>query len=104
MFPHSAVNLARFAKMHNACPNCEQDFRIEPGFYFGAAYISYAINIALIVIGVILYFTFFSEYSEWYAIGGVILVNVLLVPFNYRYSRTLMLHFFGGVKFRGKGT
>ena len=37
--------------MPKACPNCWADFEREPGFYFGAAYVSYALTVALWVAG-----------------------------------------------------
>lgn len=98
MFLHSIYKIPGFSKMHQNCPHCGQDFRIEPGFYFGASYFSYAFNVALIITFVALYFIFFSEYSEWLLIGIIIGLNVILVPVNYRYSRVMMLHLFGGVE------
>ena len=33
--------------MHKECAACGEDFEREPGFYFGAAYVSYALTVAL---------------------------------------------------------
>ena len=34
-------------KMNQVCPVCAQPLDIEPGFYFGAGYVSYALTVAL---------------------------------------------------------
>jgi cell division protein FtsW (lipid II flippase) len=62
-------------------------------------YVGYAITIACIaIVSFILYF-FAGNPSEWIYIGVVVAIMLLIVPFNYRYSRILYLHFFGGIKF-----
>ena len=98
LFPHPITSISKFGKMNQECDVCGQDFRIEPGFYFGASYISYAINVVFIIAFVAAYFIWFSEQSPWYLVGIILFVSVLLTPPNYRYSRTLMLHWFGGVR------
>ena len=35
--------------MHENCPNCGQKFTPEPGFYYGAMYVSYAFGVAFFV-------------------------------------------------------
>jgi hypothetical protein len=85
--------------MNNECPHCGVRLEPEPGFYQGAMYVGYAITIACIsIVSFILYFVA-GHPSEWVYIGVVISIMLLIVPFNYRYSRILYLHFFGGIKF-----
>ena len=102
MFLHSSYNLGKFGKMHKECPVCGQDFEIEPGFYFGASYFSYALNVALIVTFIVVFFVLFDDYSEWYLIGAIIGTNLLLVPLNFRLSRSLMLNLGAGIKYDRK--
>jgi uncharacterized protein (DUF983 family) len=98
IFKHQASNLFRFNQMNDHCPQCGVRLEPEPGFYQGAMYVSYAFTIVFIlIIGLLLYFS--GDPSEWVYIGTVIGVMVLLAPLNYRYSRILFLHFFGGLKF-----
>lgn len=90
--------LSKFNKMNDTCPHCQVRLEPEPGFYQGAMYVGYAITIAVItVISIILYIT--GHPSEWVYIGCIVAVMILLVPLNYRYSRILYLHFFGGIRF-----
>ena len=84
--------------MNERCPVCHVRLEPEPGFYQGAMYVSYAFTVAfIVVIGVVLYLL--GDPSEWVYIGTVIGVMVLLAPLNYRYSRVLYLHLFGGIKY-----
>ena len=36
--------------MHQKCQVCNQDFEPEPGFYFGAMFISYALSVFLLLV------------------------------------------------------
>lgn len=80
------------------CPHCEVRLEPEPGFYQGAMFVGYGITTAVIIlISIVLYAL--GNYSEWTYIGVVVGVIILIVPFNYRYSRILYLYMFGGIKF-----
>lgn len=98
MFPKPITSFKHFGDMNSECPVCKQDFRIEPGFYFGASYFSYAFNVVFIFIFGGIYFIWFADQSPWYLIGAIVAFTVLAIPVNYRYSRTFMLHLFGGVR------
>jgi uncharacterized protein (DUF983 family) len=90
-------NLPTFMQMNEACPHCGVRLESEPGFYQGAMYVGYAITVACIVaVSIILYF-FAGHPSEWVYIGCVVAIMILIIPYNYRYSRILYLHFFGGL-------
>ncbi|MFK7756187.1 MAG: DUF983 domain-containing protein [Flavobacteriales bacterium] len=86
----------------DACEVCNADFKREPGFYFGAAYVSYALTIATWVAVFVALTTFdalgWIEYNffdnPWtFLITGIIAVIILLPPI-YRLSRSLWLSFF----------
>ena len=98
MFPFSAYNLLRFFKMNEDCPVCGLHFEREPGFFFGAMYISYAFSVAIFTTGGVALTVLgdFSLSTYFIGIGGSVLV---LLPLSFRYSRVLFLHFFGGIDF-----
>ncbi len=84
--------------MNEYCPHCGLRFEVEPGFFFGAMYISYAFSVALFtIIGVAL--SVLGDYPIYYYIIAIILSVLLLFPLMFRYSRILFLHLFGGVRF-----
>lgn len=96
VFKYPLLNI-HFAAMHNECPNCKATFQPEPGFYFGAMFVSYAILVALMV-GCSLVLWLFFEASTNVYIVTFIGVTILSMPFSFRYSRLLWLYWFGGHK------
>lgn len=94
-------------EMHPSCPSCGTNFLREPGFYFGAAYVNYAMTVALwVAVVVALYvfgalgwipFTGMFDQPETVLITGVVTLLVLLPPVQ-RLSRSIWIHFF--VRFR----
>jgi len=75
------------------CGHCAQRIEIEPGYFYAAMYVSYALNVAQIVITAILtYYLSGESESPMLYIGVIFSVIFLLAPFNYRYSRVILLH------------
>lgn len=84
--------------MPETCSVCEQRTETEPGFYFGAAYVSYALTVALSV----------ATFVAWYVIIGMGLDDnrvfwwlgfnaiflIVLQPWLMRFARTVWLSFF----------
>lgn len=86
-------NLKDVTKMHDACPVCNQDYVIEPGFYFGAAYVSYAINIALLISSFVVLF-FVLKVDGYWLYGGIVGIVVVLAPIIFRISRAGWINIF----------
>ena len=98
-YPLSRVN--KFARMHEKCPNCGLRYEVEPGFFIGAIYFSYAVTVSLlIVVSLVLYMLDLQELYIY--VTSVVLINLLLLPFIFRYSRISYLYLFGGVRYRGE--
>ncbi|MDX5437630.1 MAG: DUF983 domain-containing protein, partial [Pontibacter sp.] len=49
LFIHKGWSYTSFAKMPEKCPCCHQSYEPEPGFYYGAMYVSYAITTAITI-------------------------------------------------------
>jgi uncharacterized protein (DUF983 family) len=78
------------------CPHCGLRFEVEPGYFYAAMYVSYALNVAEMVnIGILTYLITGNLDFEyvWLYIATIIGGCLLLAPFNYRYSRVLLLHY-----------
>lgn len=86
-------------KMNDSCEVCAQSFEPEPGFYFGAMFISYAFSVAITFIVVFILYNFFDDPEMWVYIIALLTVIGLLWPVMYRYSRAIFLHIFGGIRF-----
>jgi len=102
LFNAGAYNLKRVSEMPKNCTVCGEDFEREPGFYFGAAYVSYALTVALwIALFValtcfdwwgLMAFSFFDDVPFFLGIGTGLLV--ILMPVVMRLSRSIWLHMF----------
>lgn len=84
--------------MYDRCDHCGASFEPEPGFYFGAMFVSYAISVVLFaVIGVSLYLLW--NPSDWVYLLSIVGGAILFTPFSFRYSRILFLYAFGGIRY-----
>lgn len=98
MFKTSMLDLSGFWKMNSHCPNCGSTFEPEPGFYFGAMFVSYALSVALFAtIGIALYVLW--NPADWVYLTAIVIGAILFTPFSFRYSRILFLYFFGGIRY-----
>ena len=80
-------------KIHKTCPHCNLHFEIEPGYFYAAMYLSYAMNVfeALALVALTYLVTHNSD-SPWLYISVILTGCVLLSPINFRYSRVLLLY------------
>ncbi|GAB3843090.1 DUF983 domain-containing protein [Hymenobacter jeollabukensis] len=99
VFKTSALNLAHFQDMHQACPVCHQHYEPEPGFYWGAMYISYAFSVAIVVAVGIATYVLGHDPDAWVYITAVAVTTLLMVPLSFRFSRLVMLHLFAGIDY-----
>lgn len=74
------------------CPHCGLRYEIEPGYFYAAMYVSYAMTVAeLVSMGVTVAVLTGSE-NPWLYVGILLSGIFLLSPFNFRYSRVILLH------------
>jgi uncharacterized protein (DUF983 family) len=100
MFKKSALKLNGFTEMFDTCSVCGLTFEVEPGFFWGAMYVSYGITTGMmLVIGVLVYTFSNHEARFWGYIIPIFLAMFSSIPFTYRYSRVLMLYYFSPVRF-----
>ncbi len=79
--------------MNENCPHCGLHFEIEPGYFYAAMYVSYALNVAQsVTLAVATYVLTHNMDSPWLYLGVVLGGCLLLAPFNYRYARILLLY------------
>ncbi|MEM9340984.1 MAG: DUF983 domain-containing protein [Bacteroidota bacterium] len=84
----------KFNKMHKKCPRCSQTLEPEPGFYTGAMYISYALQVAIIVAVVVATKVLRVEGTVGWYLGWIAGINLLFFPLSYRISRSIWAHLF----------
>lgn len=79
-------------KSHANCPYCNFQFEIEPGYFYVAMFVSYGMIVAEMVTLAVSIFLLTGSESPWLYIGILLGVTMLLSPFNYRYSRVILLY------------
>lgn len=96
--PYSAYNFKHTFDMHEQCEHCSQQYNMEPGFWYGTGYVSYALAIAfsvatfiawLVLIGVSI-----NDNRVFWWLGSNSILLLLLQPWLMRLSRTIYLYFF----------
>jgi hypothetical protein len=81
-------------KMHAHCPNCKRDFTGEPGYYFGAMYISYGLAVGS---GILLFLVcnFLLNLRSTNTLIAIIATFIAATSFkNFKISRIIWLKIF----------
>ena len=86
-------------KMPENCTCCGEKFTPEPGFYFGAMYISYGLTVAMAVTIMVSTSVFDLDLSIWEQIGMIAFSIFATIPLLFRVSRAIWINIF--VKYRG---
>ncbi|GAA4308170.1 DUF983 domain-containing protein [Christiangramia aestuarii] len=80
-------------QMHERCSNCGTKYKIEPSFFYGAMYVSYAVGIAFAVAAFIISYVFLnaSLLGAFFSIVGTL---VAFMPMIMRLSRNIWINLF----------
>lgn len=80
-------------KINQQCSHCKTKYRLEPSFFYGAMYVSYAVGIAFAVAAYVISNLIFgaSLNSTFIAIVGTL---VVFAPIIMRLSRNIWINFF----------
>lgn len=94
MYKNNKVySISQSLKMHERCSHCKTKFKIEPFFFYGAMYVSYAVGVAIAVVA----------FAIAYGIIGlglkasfIAIVTTLIVmsPLITRVSRNIWINLF----------
>ncbi|TYP98365.1 uncharacterized protein DUF983 [Sphingobacterium allocomposti] len=80
-------------KMYTHCPHCGLKFEKEPGYFYVAMYVSYVFVVAeLVTACVATYILTRNMESPWLYLTVAITAAVVMAPFNYRYSRVVLMY------------
>ena len=96
--PYRKFSLKHIFDMYDNCPECGQKYDMEPGFWYGTSYVSYAFTVAISV----------ATFVAWYVLIGVSIKDnrifwwlgmnsfllIFLQPWLMRISRVLYIRFF----------
>ena len=98
MFTHGTYH-PKFLNMHKTCSHCGLQYEREPGFFYGAMYISYGFSVAIVLVAGFLVYFLGSDPEASVYITVVVIASIVLYPINFRYSRILFIHLFAGMKY-----
>lgn len=94
MWEYSPYNFKFIFKMNDSCSKCGQKFTPELGFYEGAMYVSYAINVAQVITFFTAFNILFTSIDFDWLIGMTISSVVLLAPLTFRWSKNIWAYLF----------
>lgn len=93
-FVSHPYNLKKAGDVLDRCPQCNGRYMIEPAFYFGAMYISYAMGVA-IAMGIWAAFALLApEAAPFWIIASVTVVMLLTGPYLFALSRIIWANMF----------
>lgn len=84
--------------MPEKCPVCKQPYELEPGFWYGTGYVSYALSVAYLVATFVAWWVIIgmsvkdNRFFWW--MGFAIVSLIILQPWLMRLSRVIYLYFF----------
>ena len=88
-----AYHLKTFITMHDKCAHCGELFNKEVGFYYGAMYVSYGLNIAYGV-GLFALIVLLLKLSVLVFLFSFLGLVVVLFPLTMRISRLMYINIF----------
>lgn len=80
-----------FFEMQERCSNCDLKYEKESGFFYGAMYISYGLNVATFVVALLIFFMIEDQVDWRIYISGYVVLTILAVKYMFRLSRSLWL-------------
>lgn len=86
--------------MNENCPHCHFHFEREPGYFYVAMFVSYALNVAIMVTFAVATYILTHAWNPWTYIAVTLSPAVILSPLTFRYSRIILLYWLSpGVHF-----
>ena len=100
MFPEGTLyHPKKFIQMNQTCPCCQLPLEPEPGYYFGAMFISYFLNTVFFIGLWWIKELLMVEINMPMMLSVILFVVVGLLPLNFRWSRVLWINIF--VRYEG---
>jgi hypothetical protein len=93
-FQAHPYNLRRAGDIHDRCPECDGRYSIEPGFYYGAMYVSYGLGVAIAATVWVAFLVLAPKAEPHWIVGTVGAVLLLAGPYLYALSRIIWAHMF----------
>ncbi len=93
LFPNPSLFFDFSFKMNSRCPHCNESFIREPGFYYGAMFISYILSaICSLLFAGIMIIMFKVQWEL--VIFMLIIIMILTFGYLFKVSRSIWIHLF----------
>jgi len=86
-------NLKNTLKINERCSKCHAKYRLEPSFFYGAMYVSYAVGIAFAVAAFVITNLIFKATLKTTFIA-IVVTLVVFMPIIMRLSRNIWINLF----------
>ncbi len=80
-------------KMNDKCSHCKTKYKIEPSFFFGSMYVSYALGIAFATATFVISHYFLGS-SLLTGFIAIVFILIICLPIIARLSRNIWINFF----------
>lgn len=85
--------ISQLFKMHERCSHCGTKYKIEPSFFYGSMYVSYAVGIAFGTAAFVIAFLILGA-SLVNTFIAIVLTLIVFLPVIIRLSRNIWINFF----------
>ena len=86
--------LSKMNKVHDTCPSCHVKYAIEPSFFTGSMYVSYAVGVALAIATYLTTVVLGWEVGPAEILWTIVSFLLLLMPYIGAVSKSIWAHFF----------
>jgi uncharacterized protein (DUF983 family) len=93
-FVSHPYDLSRIGDIQEHCSSCGLKYEKEPGFYYGAMYVAYALGVALFVTLWTSFNLFFPTVSVGFQIFAIVFSTIVLSPLLYALSKIIWANMF----------
>ncbi|MCL6273787.1 DUF983 domain-containing protein [Muricauda sp. 2012CJ35-5] len=85
--------LSQLFNMHERCSHCNTKYKIEPSFFYGSMYVSYAVGIAFATAAFVIAYLILNA-SLVNTFIAIVLTLIVSLPIIIRLSRNIWINFF----------
>ena len=85
--------ISRIFDMYEKCPNCGTRYKIEPSFFFGAMYVSYAVGIAFAAVAFTVSY-YVLDLALLNIFFAIVFTLIFFLPVIVRLSRNIWINLF----------
>lgn len=93
-FVSHPYDLKKAGDIHKKCSKCDLKYSPEPGFYYGAMFVSYGLGVGLFVTFWVAFNLFFPSMPVGVQILIIALASILSAPYFYALSKIIWANIF----------